>query len=100
MNIKLLRLQTGEDIIAEVKEEPFNFVLKNPCVVYIRPGSNNNATIGLTRWIPYAESKEIKVDEKWVVVLTDPAEDLKNEYNKAFGSGIIVPPTQIAIADK
>lgn len=102
MNVKLLRLQTGEDIMGDVViNENGDFVIENPCMVYVRPNSTNTgANVGLTRWMPYAESKTFTLDPKWVVIITEPATDLANEYNKAFGSGLIVPPTQIALADK
>jgi hypothetical protein len=99
MNIKLIRLQTGEDLIADVVKEDAALTLENPCMVYVRP-QGNSASVGITRWLPYADTKQFTIDNKWIVVVTDPVEDLKNEYNKVFGSGLIVPPTQIAIADK
>jgi hypothetical protein len=100
MNIKLIRLQTGEDLIADVVKEGAALTVENPCMVYVRPNSTNTgASVGLTRWMPYAETKTFTIDNKWVVIITDPATDLKNEYNKAFGSGIVVPPTTIQVAN-
>lgn len=100
MNIKLIRLQTGEDLMGDVLiNENNDVVIENPCMVYVRP-TGNSASVGITRWLPYSAEKSFTIDSKWVVVITDPVDDLKNEYNKVFGSGIIVPPTQIAIADK
>jgi hypothetical protein len=101
MNIKLIRLQTGEDLIADVTiDSDGDIKLENPCMVYVRPNSTNTgASVGLTRWMPYAEAKTFTIDTKWVVIVTDPATDLKNEYNKAFGSGIVVPPTSIQVAN-
>ena len=101
MNIKLIRLQTGEDLIGDILTNENNqVVIENPCMVYVRPNSTNTgASVGLTRWLPYAEAKTFTLDTKWVVIMTDPATDLKNEYNKAFGSGIVVPPTSIQVAN-
>jgi hypothetical protein len=100
MNVKLIRLQTGEDLMGDVViDENDNIVIENPCMVYVRPNSTNTgASIGLTRWLPYAASKTFTIESRWVVVLTDPADDLKAEYNSAFGSGIVVPPTSIQVA--
>lgn len=98
MNVKLIRLQTGEDLIADLTETADGIELENPCMVYVRPNSTGTgASIGLTRWMPYADTKKFKIDNKWIVVLTDPEADLKNEYNKAFGSGIVVAPASLKV---
>ena len=99
MNIKLIRLQTGEDLMGDVLiNENGDVVIENPCMVYVRPNSTGTgASIGLTRWMPYADTKKFKIDNKWIVVLTDPEADLKNEYNKAFGSGIVVAPASLKV---
>lgn len=99
MNIKLIRLQTGEDLIANVSiDADGDLGLENPCMVYVRPNSTNTgASVGLTRWLPYAEPKTFTIESRWVVVITEPAQDLKNEYNKAFGSGIVVAPAGLTV---
>lgn len=98
MNIKLIRLQTGEDLIADVVGEGDTLTLENPCMVYIRQNPTSTAaSIGITKWMPYSDSKQFTIDSKWVVVITDPAQDLKNEYNKAFGSGIVVAPAGLKV---
>jgi hypothetical protein len=98
MNIKLIRLQNGEDLIADVVKEGAALTLENPCMVYIRQNPTNTAaSIGITKWMPYSDAKQFTIDNKWIVVITDPAEDLKGEYNKAFGSGIITPPTGLIV---
>jgi hypothetical protein len=98
MNIKLIRLQTGEDLIADVVKEGAALTLENPCMVYVRQSqTGTSASIGITKWIPYSDSKQFTIDNKWIVIITEPAEDLKNEYNKAFGSGIVVAPAGLKV---
>jgi hypothetical protein len=98
MNIKLIRLQTGEDLIADVTENTDSITLENPCMVYVRPNqAGTGANIGLTPWLPYAEGKKQTIERRWVVLVTDPVTDLKNEYNSAFGSGIVVAPASVKV---
>ena len=54
MNIKLLRLQTGEDLIGDViTQSDTEVAIENPCMVYVRPNNTgSSASIGLTRWMP------------------------------------------------
>jgi len=98
MNIKLIRLQTGEDLIADVVADTAeHLTLENPCMVFVRPSQSGTASIGITRWLPYAEDKQFKLERRWVVLLSDPVSDLKNEYNTAFGSGIVVAPSTLKV---
>lgn len=99
MNIKLIRLSTGEDLLGDVTiNENADVVVENPCMVYVRPNQNNSgASVGITKWMPYAANKEFIIDGKFVVTLADPADDLKNEYNKIFGSGIVVAPAGLKV---
>lgn len=98
MNVKLIRLQTGEDLIANVTEDADKSVitLENPCMIYVRP-NGASASVGITKWMPYAKAKNIELDKRWIVVLTEPDDDLANEYNKAFGSGIVVAPAGLKV---
>ena len=99
MNIKLIRLQTGEDLMGDVLiNENGDVVIENPCMVYVRPNSTGTgASVGLTRWMPYAEDKIFTIDKKWVVIVTEAVQDLKNEYNKVFGSGLVVAPAGLKV---
>ena len=96
MAVKLIRLSTGEDLIGEITNEGDDKVtIENPCMVYVRGNNGGNASIGITKWLPYVEAKTIDIDRKWIVVLTDPVQDLVNEFNKVFGSGIITAPASV-----
>lgn len=92
MNVKLIRMVTGEDLIAEVLvQTDQNITIKNPCVIILRPTQSGNANISITHWVPYAESNEFTLALDRTVFVVEPAQDLLNNYNSAFGSGIVVP---------
>ena len=99
MNIKLVRLSTGEDLMGDVTlNENSDAVIENPCMVYVRPNQNNSgASVGITRWMPYADNKEFTIAGKFIVTVADPAQDLKTEYNKIFGSCLVVAPAGLKL---
>ena len=95
MAVKLLRLKSGEDIVGEViKENQELIIISNPAMlmpVSHTPGRQDQIQIGLAPWIPFSVEKEFKLPRDWVLLTTIPAQDIVNNYNQIFGSGIVVP---------
>ena len=95
MAVKLLRLKSGEDIVGEiVRENEELIVISNPAIlmpVSHSPGRQDQIQIGLAPWIPFSEEKEFKLPRDWILLTTIPAQDIVNNYNQVFGSGIVVP---------
>ena len=96
MVVKLLRLKSGEDIVGEIiKENDELITIRNPAIlmpVSHSPGRQDQIQIGLAPWIPFSEEKEFKLPRDWVLLITIPAQNIVNNYNQIFGSGIVVPP--------
>jgi hypothetical protein len=99
MTIRLLRVQSGEDIIADVNEmvigeednqKPIGYLLKRPCVVIIRnakdfgkvDGAERKASleVSLVPWISLAKEDIIPVSFDWVVTMVTPTDKLKEIY--------------------
>ena len=91
--IKLLRLKSGEDIVGDIIGENSEFlIVKNPAMLMpVGDGRGGSVQIGLTPWMPFSEAKDFEVPRDWVLITTEPALDIVNNYNQAFGSGIVVP---------
>jgi hypothetical protein len=102
MNVKLIRLSTGEDLIGDIKDNDasgFGYLVENPCIVYLSQNPNGGAAnLGMTRWMPYAENKEFLIDAKFVVTIADPAEELARQYDSVFGAGLIIPKQSLSLA--
>ena len=89
MEIKLLRMQSGEEVIAEmIKEGEYTYTISNPIVMV--PGQDGN--IGFANWCPFASKdvKEIVMRASYVVFVTDPNEQIVENYKTMF-STIITP---------
>jgi hypothetical protein len=85
MNIKIIRLVSSEELIGDWNEETKTII--NPVVMV--PIAKDQ--LGFQPWIPYSEEEEMTFKEQHIVVVLTPDKKLQNEYNKVFGSGLIVP---------
>lgn len=89
MEIKLLRLTTGEEVIAEVVSEgEYTYEVANPIVMV--PG--HDGKIGFAPWCPLVaeEVKTITIRAAVVVYVTIPNAQVVENYTQIF-SPIITP---------
>lgn len=89
MEVSLLRLQTGEEVIAEmVSETEYTYELANPIVMV--PGHDGN--VGFAPWCPLVskEVNTITVRSSHVTYVTVPNEKVVENYLQIF-SPIITP---------
>jgi len=91
MTVKIVRLTSGEEVIASVSEIEDGIHLKSPALIL----PTGQGSIGLMPWMPYADHDGgIDLQNSFVVFTIKPHDELINEYNTAFGNGLIVPPKQ------
>ena len=88
MNIKVLRMVTAEELIGDWNQE--KSVITNPVVMV--PVSKDK--IGFQPWITLSDEEEIFLKEQHIMAIVTPDIKLQNEYNRVFGSGLIVPETE------
>lgn len=89
-NIRLFKFVSGEEIIADVKvTEPDGYVLSDAVTLVYRPQDGGQMTVGFAPFMPYA-SGNITIKNTSILASSDPQEDLKNEFNRIFGSGIVL----------
>ena len=89
INVKLLRITTGEEVIAELlSETEENITVQNGLVVL--PTNNG---VGFAPWatVISKENPEIIVSKKHIVYVVDVQEDVAKKYNEMFGSKLITP---------
>ncbi len=89
MNVKLIRMHSGEDVVADLlKEQSDELIISNPIVLV----PERDGTIGLAPWSPgiSPDVKKIRIRANYVVYVTDPNEDVVRNYNEIF-STIITP---------
>lgn len=95
MATKIVKVQTGEELIANLTENfegdrVVSYTLKNPCMVVPVPTKGGGANIAVVPWMASTKDQKVTVPASYVMFTADPATDLANEFNEAF-SGIVVP---------
>ena len=91
MTVKLIRMWSGEDVIADIVEESTDsIVITDPIVAVPSPQQGN---IAFAPWSPLlAKGDGIEVTKKYVVYEADPNPDIIEQYNTMFGK--ISQPTK------
>lgn len=93
-NIKIIRMMNGEELIGElVADNATYFKLKEVAIVQMMPSQNGNFTIGLIPFAPYAAEKEFSFDTNHRTTMFTPNVELLNNYNRVYGSGLVVAKT-------
>ncbi len=96
MSIKLLRLKSGEDVVADIDENEDTVTIENPAVIMpMGDPRGGNVQMGFGPWVPFTTDKQIEIPRDWIIFIVEPAPDIVNNYRQAFGSGIVVPPVKI-----
>ena len=91
-NVKMIRTQSNEEIIAEITEETQEgFVLKNPCVL-----APTEKGLGFFPWMPFAELEGFVLPRNEVRYTVNLKNELKNEYARAF-SKLVVPDSGLKL---
>jgi len=99
MNIKLLRLLTGEEILAEILSSGDEVCrIKNPIRVIVVPNKVDPKTpsIGFSPWIEFSDDKEFTIDKSHIVVIMNPITEFVNQYNSMFG-GLVLPKSNLIL---
>ena len=100
MATKIVKVQTGEELIATVTEnfegdKVVSYTLKNPCMVVPVPTKGGGANIAVVPWMASVKDTKVTVPASYVMFTADPVTDLANEFSSAFGSGIVVPSKDV-----
>ena len=96
MTVKLIRMWSGEDVVADLTEEKTDsIVVKNP-IVAVPTGQQGQ--IAFAPWSPILkkEGKGLEITKRYVVYISDPQSQIVDEYGKMF-SPIATPPKKLIL---
>lgn len=91
MNVKVFKMINGEEIIGEViKSFDAFYEVKNPAQIMLQR-TEGGMGVGIAPYMPYATGN---INLYGTAISADciPDQNLINEYNRIFGSGIQVAP--------
>ena len=92
IDVKLIRIITGEEVVAELLEETESFIkVQNGLVVLPTAQS-----VGFAPWatVISKENPEITVQKTHVVYLAEVQEDVAKKYNEMYGSKLVTPSSK------
>ena len=90
MTVKLIRMWSGEDVIADItKESTDSITITDPIVAV---PSQKQGQIAFAPWSPLLQKDKLEVTKKYVVYMADPQDDIIEQYNSMFGK--ISKPTK------
>lgn len=92
--IKLVRLHTGEDVLADVTVEGDDVTLNKPIRVVLMP----DGSAGMMPFLALSKEEVVKIPSRFIVYQLEPEDELMNVYNSRFGSGIVVPTNAIDVS--
>jgi hypothetical protein len=93
MNIKLVKLLNGEEIIGEVQDSTNTINIKNPLRIVIMPSMSEQVPkIGFSPWAPFSKDTEFSIDKSNIITIMNPIDEFLSQYKQSFSQ--IVTPTQ------
>lgn len=98
-NLKIIKLITGEDLLAEVETEgDVTTTVKNPVRIVLMPNKVDPKTpnVGFAPWMEFSEDKTIDIDNFHILAKMTPIKEFANHYNSMFG-GIVVPTSNLIL---
>ena len=92
IDVKLIRIITGEEVIAEVLSESDDTITVQNALVVLP----TNTGVGFAPWATVIdkENPEITVSRNHIVYIVPVQEDVSGRYNEMFGSKLVMPESK------
>ena len=85
---RIAGLKNGLELICKLYEDEENYKLKSAAIL-VPAGAGQ---LGLAQWLPYAKTPDgVVVSKEDIMYVVEGTDEVTNQYNTAFGSGIVVP---------
>ena len=92
MNVKLFRLNSGEEIIARFSENDTHYTLKDPAVLI----PMQQGQIGIMPWLVYTKAAQgLNIPKTFIAFAVDPLDELKEQYDASLNKGIVAPSKSV-----
>tara|TARA_B100000780_G_C20787668_1_gene312801 strand:- start:173 stop:493 length:321 start_codon:yes stop_codon:yes gene_type:complete len=94
-DVKIIRLSTGEDVIAKVGENDQGISLKNPFVIIPQQSAPGKPiSLMMSLYNAFGKSDTITIAKDKIVFQTDPKEEILKSYEQNT-SKILTPKTSL-----
>lgn len=99
MSVKIIKLLTGEELIAKVLPSSDSVViLQNPVRIVVMPNKIDPKTpnIGFAPWAEFTDDREFVLDKSHVLAMMNPIKEFATQYSSMFG-GLVVPTSNLIL---
>ena len=80
-NVKVLKLTTGEEVIARVGQEGYNIILEKPMTMAPVPGQTpGQMGFAMVPWMMAAKGDSIQISLSHIVVETEAKSEIEKNY--------------------
>lgn len=96
--IKLFKLTSGEEIMAQVEsvhKDSGAFNLVDAVSLVYQQAGDGRMTVGFAPFMPYADDKVITLYVGAVATSANPTDQILNEYKRVFSKIVIAPAGSI-----
>jgi len=90
MTVKVYRLVSGEDIIADVEVDQNGYHFTNPAAIVVQQSNDGRVGAAFVPFAPYAKDNKVLIYERGIAGEIEVDVKMVNQYNSIFGSGIVV----------
>ena len=90
MSVKVCKLITGEDVIADVDLDQHGYTFNNPALIVVQQTQDGRVGAAFAPFAPYAKDSKVRIFKDFVIGEMEIDIKLINEYNRIFGSGIMI----------
>lgn len=91
--VEMLKLVTGDDIIAKCTNHGEKITLENPVkIIYTQQG------IGMIPYVSFYKSNKLVIAKEHIVFYGEVTEEIFNTYNEKFGSGLVLAKSNLRLA--
>ena len=93
-DVKILRLSTGEDVIAKVSQnlETNTITLKQPFVIIPhQQGPGKPVQLMMTLYSPYSKSDNVTIKNDKIISIVEPKEEILSSYQQNTSSIVTAP---------
>lgn len=93
MNVKVFRLNSGEEILSRFEETTTGYMLKDPAILV----PMGQGQIGLMPWMMYTKAKNgIEIPKSFIAFTIEPLEELKAQYDSSLNKGLVTPSKSVS----
>ncbi|MGA1048765.1 MAG: DUF6561 domain-containing protein [Minisyncoccia bacterium] len=92
-DVKIMRLSTGEDIIAKVIDKDTEKTKLNKAFVIIphQQGPGKPVQLMMTLYSPYSNSDDIEIKSQNIISMVDPKKEILSSYQQNTSSILTTP---------